>query len=277
MKTAAFRSTAFRSLCAIAALCLSVPALADRDHDRGYDRDYGRDHGREYGYRRGSRSNIVLGRDPTPGFYWGTRYGANYYVPNYAPNYALGYGRYPTAYSHAYPAPVRYIGETRYVTRNDDDTSYDDARVVAVEPIKREVRREVPVRECWDETREVGGYDPRNGTTGGAILGGLIGGAVGNQIGRGDGRRAATVAGAIIGAAVGHDVAEQRRAAEGGARVVREETVQRCDTRYETQVEERRDGYRVTYEYQGRTYQTRLPYDPGDRIRIRVAVSPAER
>jgi hypothetical protein len=33
----------------------------------------------------------------------------------------------------------------------------------------------------------------------------------------------------------------------------------------------------VTYEYQGRTYQTRLPYDPGEKIRIRVAVSPAER
>lgn len=184
------------------------------------------------------------------------------------------YGRYPVAYSPG----VRYTSDSRYVGRSaDEDADYDDARVVAVQPIFRDVRRQVPVRECWDETRAVSGYDPRNGTAGGAILGGVIGGALGNQIGRGDGRRAATVAGAIIGAAVGHDVAEQRRAAEGRYPEAREETVQRCDTRYESQVEQRRDGYRVTYEYQGRTYQTRLPYDPGERLRIRVAVSPAER
>jgi len=267
MKTPVRRPISFSSLLAVGALGLSVPALADRDHHRG-------------GYRHGDRTRFVLGVDLTPGYYWGNRYGSNYYMPNYGPSYS----RYPVAY----PATVRYSGDSRYGdsrygdsrygnSRYHEDASYDDARVVAVEPILREVRRDVPVRECWDETRPVSGYDPRNGTAGGTILGGLIGGAVGNQIGKGDGRRAATVAGAIIGAAVGHDVAEQRRAAEGRYPAAREETVQRCDTRYESQVEQRRDGYRVTYEYQGRTYQTRLPYDPGERIRIRVAVSPAER
>lgn len=30
------------------------------------------------------------------------------------------------------------------------------------------------------------------------------------------------------------------------------------------------DGYRVTYEFQGREYTTVMSYDPGDRVRIRV-------
>ena len=52
--------------------------------------------------------------------------------------------------------------------------------------------------------------------------------------------------------------------------------MQRCDVRYEHEYEERIDGYRVTYEYNGREYTTRMPYDPGERIKVRVAVAPAE-
>ena len=48
----------------------------------------------------------------------------------------------------------------------------------------------------------------------------------------------------------------------------------RITDRHET--EERVDGYQVTYRYKGETFETRLPYDPGDRIRVRVGVSPAE-
>ncbi len=287
------------SLIAAAALAVATPALADgRDHDGDRHRDgwqesarhdrhgYGSNDYRGYGYgARGygrSRNTFVLGVDLTPGYYGGNYYGRNYYAPNYyGAGYGAGYGSgYGTGYN-AYPvgaytsaSTVRYVNASE---RDDRDVEFDYARVVSVDPITREVRRDVPVRECWDETRAVRGYDPRNGTAGGAILGGLLGGAVGNQIGRGDGRRAATVAGAIIGAAVGHDVAEQRRAAEGRVPGPREETVERCETRYESQSEQRNDGYRVTYEYQGRTYQTRLPYDPGEKIRVRVAVSPAER
>jgi uncharacterized protein YcfJ len=40
--------------------------------------------------------------------------------------------------------------------------------------------------------------------------------------------------------------------------------------------EERTDGYRVTYVYNGRKGVTELPYRPGDRIRVRVDVTPAE-
>ena len=54
-----------------------------------------------------------------------------------------------------------------------------------------------------------------------------------------------------------------------------ERVYERCETRYRDSYEERIDGYEVTYEYAGRRYLTQLPYDPGDRIRIRVDVTPA--
>lgn len=161
---------------------------------------------------------------------------------------------------------------------------YDYARVIDVEPIMHRVRVSVPRRECYMETRyEEEDYPPRDerprGAAGPMILGGIIGAAVGNQIGRGDGRRAATVAGAIIGSAIGHDAAD-RRAARGEGRYAayepepRSYEVERCDTRYVEDWEERVDGYRVTYDYHGRRGVTRLPYDPGERIRVRVDVRP---
>ena len=57
---------------------------------------------------------------------------------------------------------------------------------------------------------------------------------------------------------------------------MREYNVQRCETRYQDEWQERVDAYRVTYEYQGRRQVTELPYRPGERIRVRVAVTAAE-
>ncbi len=158
---------------------------------------------------------------------------------------------------------------------------YDYARVIDVDPIVRQVRVTTPKRECWTETRyeevQRGGYDPRRGTAGSMILGGVIGAAIGNQIGRGDGRRAATVAGAVIGSAIGHDAAERRVARSGPVYTeTRPYETERCEVRYDETYEERVEGYRVTYEYAGRRQTTQLPYDPGDRIRVRVDVRPDE-
>lgn len=156
--------------------------------------------------------------------------------------------------------------------RNHYD-GYDYARVTHVEPIVRQVRVEAPRRECWDEARYVDTRphisDPRVG--GRTLLGAAIGGVIGHQFGSGRGNDAATVAGALIGAGVGYDSAA-RTMSHGG----RQEVVQRCDVRYEHEYEERIDGYRVTYVYNGREFTTRTPYDPGEKIRVRVAVSPAE-
>ncbi len=158
---------------------------------------------------------------------------------------------------------------------------YDYARVTNVEPRYRQVRTSVPRQECYSETRYVPdqrAYGRDRSTAGGTILGGLIGAVVGHQIGRGSGRDVGTVAGAVIGGAIGHDAAQRSAGGpdygdyddRGGRPVERE----RCVTRYDDSVEQRIDGYRVNYRYNGRDYQTVLPYDPGERLRVRVTVSP---
>lgn len=151
------------------------------------------------------------------------------------------------------------------------DSAYDYAPVTQVEPIVRRVRVETPRRECYDQVRTVELRprisDPEVG--GRTLIGGIIGGVIGHQFGSGRGRDAATVAGVLVGANVGYDAAARKYSE------VREEVVERCQIRYESTYEERIDGYRVTYEYNGREYTTRLPYDPGEKMRVRVAVAPA--
>jgi len=149
---------------------------------------------------------------------------------------------------------------------------FDYAHVLDVEPVVKQVRIETPRRECRDTIRSVESRpsvsDPGVGAR--TLLGGIIGGVVGHQFGSGRGNDAATIAGAVIGSRVGYDSATR------GTSTVEEQVVQRCAVRYETEYEERIEGYRVTYEYNGREYTTRLPYDPGERIKVRVAVAPAE-
>lgn len=177
-------------------------------------------------------------------------------------------------------APVALADHSRhgYGPARSYGPEYDYARVVSVEPIVRQVRIEVPQRECWTEDRYEQPREVHAGLAGPTILGGLIGGAIGTRIGNGDGRRAATVAGVLIGSALARDAAERRRAERAAYSdpEPRVYSVERCGVRYTDTYEERIEGYDVGYEYGGKRYRTRLPYDPGDRIRIRVAVSPAE-
>lgn len=173
--------------------------------------------------------------------------------------------------------------DNRYDERYDDQygSDYEYARVVDVEPLRRRVRVSEPVRECWEERGyRSDGYRSNEGPfssnhVGGTLLGGLIGGALGNQVGHGDGRQVAKAAGAIIGGAVGYNASRDReRQRYGDDRYRDDRYYQRCETRYRDSYEERVDGYEVTYEYAGRHYVTQMPYDPGERIRIRVDVTP---
>jgi uncharacterized protein YcfJ len=181
----------------------------------------------------------------------------------------------------------------RYARDHRDDRygngDYDYARVVNVEPLRRRVRISEPVRECWDEPvyQSNGGYrsnyrsdgpvsSPHVGST---LLGGLIGGVVGNQIGAGRGRDAARVAGVLIGSAIGNNISHERQRdrdyyGDDRGYYGNERLVERCEVHYRDSWDERIDGYRVTYEYGGRDYTTRMPYDPGERVRIRIDVTP---
>lgn len=151
---------------------------------------------------------------------------------------------------------------------------YDYARVLSARPIIRHVTVTTPVRECWQETQyyTVNRNYGRNGP--GTLLGAVIGGVIGHQVGSGRGNDAATIAGALIGAAVGNDASRQGRNEQHGSER-HSRPVERCETQYRERREERIDGYNVTYRYNGQKYRTEMPYDPGERIRVRVDVRPA--
>lgn len=146
------------------------------------------------------------------------------------------------------------------------DTRYGYADVLRVDPLYETIRYTEPREECYDQEviRRQGGDG-----AGGAVLGAIIGAAVGNQIGKGDGRRAATAAGAIAGGAIGHN-AQRNNQREYAS------TERRCRI-LEVEREERRiAGYDVEYRYRGENYLTRMDYDPGDKLRVRVTVAPAD-
>lgn len=139
----------------------------------------------------------------------------------------------------------------------------DTARVLNVTPQVEQVNQ--PRQECRTEYVTTQRQQQRG--VGGSIVGGVAGGLLGNQVGNGNGRTAATAAGAIVGAIVGDRMENN----QGGA-VVEQQPVQRCYTVDNWQT--RNNGYSVTYEYHGHTYTAAMPYDPGERMRVRVSVVP---
>lgn len=150
---------------------------------------------------------------------------------------------------------------------------YDYARVLSVEPNVRYVTVREPVEECWEETRHYTVTERPRGSAAGTLVGAIVGGVIGHQFGSGRGNDAATVAGTLIGAAVGNDHA-RRSAGYAYETTHYSRPVRRCQTTYRSHQEERIDGYHVIYEYHGRKYATDTPFDPGNRLRIRVDVRP---
>ena len=151
---------------------------------------------------------------------------------------------------------------------------FDYARVISSEPIIRYVTVNTPVRECWQETEYYTVERPVPGAGVRTLVGAVVGGVIGHQFGSGRGNDAATVAGTIIGAAVGNDSAKRRYGATHSSTEY-SRPVERCETRMTSRQEERIDGYRVVYRYHGQKYETRMPYDPGREIRVRVDIRPA--
>jgi uncharacterized protein YcfJ len=141
----------------------------------------------------------------------------------------------------------------------EENISYSYAQVLRADEVSEIVVTRTPEERC-DETPP---SQPAR-TTGGTVIGAIVGAAVGNQVGKGSGRKAATVAGAVAGGAIGHSVATRQAEAEArGCRIVEVERQQRQVV-----------GYDVEYMYRGEKYMSRLPYDPGNRLRIRISVTP---
>ena len=154
-----------------------------------------------------------------------------------------------------------------------DYASYDYAQVISSQPMVNYVTVKTPVRECWEETEYYTVNSHAGGNAGATIFGALLGSVVGHQFGSGSGNDAATVAGGLIGAAIGNDAARRRQGQYGAEQHSR--PVERCKTSYREHREERIDGYRVTYRYHGQKYMTEMPYDPGNKLRVRVDIRPA--
>lgn len=147
------------------------------------------------------------------------------------------------ALAQNYPAPAY-----------QENLSYGYAQVLSVQPAYETVATTAQP-QCVEEHHS-------GNTTGATVIGAIIGGALGNQVGKGDGRKAATVAGAVAGGAIGHEVAEHRAG-----------TSYECPSGY-VQETRRVLGYDVEYTYKGEHYMSRLPYDPGNHLRVRVSVTP---
>jgi len=98
-------------------------------------------------------------------------------------------------------------------------------------------------------------------------------GATFGAVGRDHHDEVGTVLGAVLGGSIGADIANKRRYQNGEVRYRTEEV---CQTSYEVREEERLVAYNVSYVFGGSTYTTRMHRDPGDSIRVRVRVSPAQ-
>ena len=146
-----------------------------------------------------------------------------------------------------------------------DSPKYHYAKVISAQPVFRYVNVRTPVRECWQDTEYYSAYEHRRGSSASMLAGAIIGGVVGHQFGSGHGKDAATIAGSMIGAAIGHGPVHQTQYSR---------PVERCETRYRSQQERRIDGYDVVYSYHGQKYATRMPYDPGKKIKVRVDIRP---
>jgi uncharacterized protein YcfJ len=144
---------------------------------------------------------------------------------------------------------------------------YDEyARVIDVDPQYEQVN--IPRKECYTESEPYSYYRNEHRSLVGPLIGGVAGGLLGAQVGKGSGRVAASAAGAAVGAIVGDRLGNRDR----GHEEYYEREVRRCRMvdHWESQI----TGYRVAYEYGGRTYTSVLPYDPGRRLAVRVSVEP---
>lgn len=143
-----------------------------------------------------------------------------------------------------------------------DNVYYDAAQVISVTPQTERVN--IPHQEC--HTEYVSEVNSGDRDVGGAIIGGIAGGLLGSQVGKGNGRVAAAVVGAATGAIVGD------RIDNSGEQTTTSKPVERCVMVENWQTISR--GYLVSYRLSGHDYTANLSYDPGNTLRVRVAVTP---
>jgi len=169
------------------------------------------------------------------------------------------YGNYPP------PPPQGAAPQPGAPGGGPDNAHYAWADVLRVDPVYGMVQTATPTQQCYDQ--QVVQQTPSNKGIG-TVLGAVVGGVLGSTIGHGRGNTAATVGGAVVGGAVGNSVAS------GGQTVTSNQTV--CQPGSQVTQQRQIIGYDVEYRYHGDVYMSRLSYDPGERLRVRVDVAPAD-
>lgn len=204
-------------------------------------------------------------------------------------------GGYNDQYDNSYRDDYQHDGNQQ------GEAYYDYARVIRVDPVLGNYRgtSNYSNQRCY-ETQSAGSYqrdgyygnngynrnDPYGrsqygyGNNGGrnvaTVVGGITGAVLGSRLGGGSGTYAATAIGSMIGGVVGQQVYENnqrdRYTPGGSVRVCEPEPA--GNGYYGRTGNGRASAYDVTYEYNGRRYTRRMDYHPGDRVRVRVDVSP---
>jgi uncharacterized protein YcfJ len=148
-----------------------------------------------------------------------------------------------------------------------DNVKFAWADVLRADPVYERVPAGSAHEECEDVPVD---HRADNGNrAAGTVLGAMVGGVLGSTVGKGDGRTAATVAGAVAGGAVGNNIAANNDQNSPPAQ-------RQCRMVQDAPDGRRIVAYEVQYRYRGDVYMSRLNYDPGDRLRIRVSIGPAE-
>lgn len=145
------------------------------------------------------------------------------------------------------------------------------ANVVSVTPNREIVNQ--PYQTCSTDyqqsTTPVPPPPTQDHSVAGAIVGGVVGGLIGSQFGAGNGRVAMAAVGAGVGAIAGDRAGSQNPAPPTYATTIT--PVQQCR---QTDHFDVRTTYTVVYEFDGQRFSTKLPYDPGNQLRVNVSVTP---
>ena len=204
-----------------------------------------------------------------------------------------------------------YYQSGDYNRAQQGEAYYDYARVVRVDPVldgSYSRSTNYGGQRCYETTtagryeqdryygnsgyrndgyRNDGDYDPygrspqygtNTGRTVATVVGGIAGAVLGSKVGGGSGSYAASAIGSMVGGMAGRQIYEQTQRNRYGQR---QGTVRVCDPEpvgghggYGNVRTGSANAYDVTYEYNGRQYTRRMDYHPGDRVRVRVDVSP---
>lgn len=224
------------------------------------------------------------------------------------------YRDYQDGQRYDYRGDDRYDQDDRYDDRYRESSGarYDYAQVIRVDPVFDQGRRTASSNRCYSRDERYasggrdgyynGGYEDRgysrgsygrddgyygNGryrdySNGGSatarnvatIAGGVIGAVLGSKVGGGSGRYATSAIGSMIGGMAGREIYESnnryRNTERGRVTVCEPDSSGNGYYSGNGSVTD----YDVTYEYAGQRYTTRMDHHPGDRLRVRVDVSP---